>query len=303
MTQAWQVPVQEVLQQTPSAQAPEVHWLVPVQAPPRSRLGEHMLVVVSQNEPLAQFASAVHAVGEQTVEFMQLTPPGQAAVVAVPGTHAPLPSQAAGVVVSWLPVHDEVPVHGVAAAATAHLPAPSHVPVVPQVVVPAVQSLSALLPAGSMLQTPFVLPVFVPMQDWQVPVQSLSQQTLSAVEHTPLAQSEVAVHASPGFSLGLLPPAPPWLEPAAPPVPEPPVPPAPEPAAPPVPVSPEPPEPPVPEPAVPPDPVLPPCPPLPPAPLPAEPPLPPDPEPPVPVDTPPSGPVVGIATQVPAMHV
>ena len=155
-----------------------------------------------------QFVSAVHELGRQAVALMQVTPPGQADTVGVPGVQVPLPSQVAGVTVSWLPLHDELPVQGVLAAATAHFRLPSQEPVVPQVVVPGAQSLSALLPAGSGLQTPFALLVLVPMQDSQVPAQSLSQQTWSALEQTPDAQSEVAAQASPGFSLGL-PPVPP----------------------------------------------------------------------------------------------
>jgi len=125
-----------------------------------------------------QFPSAVQEVGRHAVPLlMQLTPPGHAEVVDDPGTQAPLPSQAAGVTVSWLPLHAEVPGQDVAAGVKAHLPLPSQEPVVPQGVVPTEQSLSALLPAGSGLQAPSVLPVFAPTHDWQVPAQSLSQQT------------------------------------------------------------------------------------------------------------------------------
>jgi hypothetical protein len=176
-TQASQVPLQALLQQTPSAQKPLVHWVLSLQAPPRSFLAVQVCVPRSQYEPLAQFASAVQEAGRQAVALMQVTPPGHADTVGVPGVQVPLPSQVAGVTVSWLPLHDELPVQGVLAAATAHFRLPSHEPVVPQVVVPGVQSLSALLPAGSGLQTPFALLVLVPTQDSQVPAQSLSQQT------------------------------------------------------------------------------------------------------------------------------
>jgi hypothetical protein len=151
LTQASQVPPQALLQQKPSAQNPLVHWLVPVQAPPLARFAVHIPVPVSQNEPLVQLASAVHVLGRQVVLLlMQTTPPGQGPVDAVPGTHVPAPSQAAGVVVSWLPVQEVDPVHGVVAGAKPHLPLPSQKPVAPQVVVPAEHSLSgsvlALIP-------------------------------------------------------------------------------------------------------------------------------------------------------------
>ena len=208
LVHASQAPLQAFVQQTPSAQEPPVHWVPAVHVPPTLRLAVQVRVPRSQNEPLVQFASIVHELGMQAVAFMQVTPPGQGDRVGVPGTHAPLPSQAAGVVVSWLPLHAEVPAHVVVAAATAHLRLPSHEPVVPQVVVPGAHSLSASLPAAIGLHTPFALPVFDPTQDSQVPAQSLSQQTRSTLEQTPLAQSTVPVQASPGFSLAL-PPMPP----------------------------------------------------------------------------------------------
>src|SRR6185312_10003588 len=100
---------------------------------------------------------------------MQATPPVHAAVVAVPGLQLPAPSQVAGVVVSWPPEQDDVPVQAVPAAASA------------QAAVPGEQSLSALLPPGRGLQTPLLPPVLLAMHDSQSPEQSLLQQTWSAL--------------------------------------------------------------------------------------------------------------------------
>lgn len=166
------------MQQTPSAQKPPVHWLLPAQVAPTAFLAAQVLLVRSQNDPEAQFTSAVQAEGKQVVPFMQATPPGQAAETGAPRVQFPVPSQLAGVVVSWLATHDDVPLHGVPAAASAQARLPLQKPVAAQTVAPNEQSLSALLPLGSAAQTPSVAPVFVPMQDSQVPVQSLSQQNV-----------------------------------------------------------------------------------------------------------------------------
>ena len=48
---------------------------------------------------------------------MQTTPPGQAPVAGVPAVQVPLPLQDAGVVVSWLPLQEVVPVQDVPAEA------------------------------------------------------------------------------------------------------------------------------------------------------------------------------------------
>jgi hypothetical protein len=47
-TQASHVPLQAFEQQTPSVQYPLVHWLVPLQLPPRSFLAVQVCVPVSQ---------------------------------------------------------------------------------------------------------------------------------------------------------------------------------------------------------------------------------------------------------------
>lgn len=166
-------------------------------------LGAQVLVVVSQKDPVAQFPSTVQAAGRQVIPSWQATPPGQAPVVAVPGLQVPEPSQLDGVVVSWPPAQAEVPGQVVPTAARAQAPFPSQKPVAPHAELLGVQSLSALLPFGSGAQMPSIPPVLLATQDSQVPVQSLLQQTWSALEQTPLAHWPVVVQAAPGTSFGL----------------------------------------------------------------------------------------------------
>jgi hypothetical protein len=203
ITQASQVPLQALVQQTPSAQNPPAHWALAVQVAPSARVGEQVLVVRSQNDPDAQLAVLVQAAGRQLVAFMQATPPGQAAVAAVPGVQTPAPLQLAGVTVSCEPAHDEVPVQARPAAASAQARFPSQKPVVPQVALLGAQSLSALFPLGSAVQTPLVPPLLLARQDSQTPAQSLSQQTWSTLEQTPAAHWVVDEQAAPGESFGL----------------------------------------------------------------------------------------------------
>jgi hypothetical protein len=94
------------------------------QAVPAGFFVAQVLLERSQYDPVAQFASAVQADGRQVVALMQATPPVHAAVVAVPGLQLPAPSQVAGVVVSWPPEQDDVPVQAVPAAASAQAPWP-----------------------------------------------------------------------------------------------------------------------------------------------------------------------------------
>ena len=88
------------MQQTPSAQKPPVHWLLPAQVAPTAFLDAQVLLVKSQNDPVAQFPSAVQAEGRQVVPFMQATPPGQVAETGASRAQFPTPSQLAVVVVS-----------------------------------------------------------------------------------------------------------------------------------------------------------------------------------------------------------
>jgi hypothetical protein len=191
------------VQQTPSAQNPPEHWALAVQVAPSARRGEQVLVVKSQNDPDAQLVVLVQAAGRQLVAFMQATPPEQGAVVAVPGVQAPAPLQLAGVTVSCAPEHDEVLVQATPDAASAQARFPLQNPVVPQVALPGTQSLSALLPLGSAVQTPLVPPLLLATHDSQMPAQSLSQQTWSALEQTPVAHWVVEEQAEPGESFGL----------------------------------------------------------------------------------------------------
>jgi hypothetical protein len=172
-----QVPPQALVQQTPSAQNPPAHWALAVQAVPRARVSEQVLLVRSQNDPDAQLAVLLQAAGRQLVAFRQATPPGQAAVVAVPGVQAPAPLQLAGVTVSCADAHDELPAQATPEAASAQARLPLQNPVVPQVAVLGAQSLSALFPLGSAVQTPSVPPLLPATQDSQIPAQSLLQHT------------------------------------------------------------------------------------------------------------------------------
>jgi hypothetical protein len=205
-TQASQVPAQPLLQQTPSTQNPVEHWLVPVQVAPFDCLGAQVPLVVLQYEPLVQFASAVQAVGRQEVLFMHTTPPGQAAVMAVPSTQLPAPSQAPALVVSWLPVHEDVPGQLVVAATNAHAPPPfpplwSQSPVRPQAVPLAAHSLSGSVLAATAAQVPLAPPVLLEMQASQVPAQPLLQQTPST--QNPLEHWLVAEQMTPFPCLGV----------------------------------------------------------------------------------------------------
>ena len=176
--QASHVPAQPLVQQTLSAQKPLLHWVPPEQPAPSARFGEQVCEVRSQNDPVAHALSVVHDEGKQAVPpLWHATPPGQGPVLGVPGTQAPAPSQVAGVTVSCPFEQEDEPGHEVELLASAHLRLPSQKPVVPQAVAPTAQSLSALVPLGSGLQTPFGLPVLLPTHDSQTPAQSLSQQT------------------------------------------------------------------------------------------------------------------------------
>jgi hypothetical protein len=208
LTQASQVPWQALVQQTPSAQCPPEHWLLPPHVAPVPPLGAQVLVAVLQKDPVAQFPSTVQADGRQVIESLQATPPEQAAVVAAPLLQLPAPSQLAGVVVSCPLKHIEVPGQLVATPARAQAPFPSQKPVVPQAEPLSVQSLSPLVPLGSLVQTPLVPLLLLARQDSQSPAQSTSQQTWSALEQTPLAHWLVAVQAAPGASFGLHVPVP-----------------------------------------------------------------------------------------------
>ena len=83
--QAWQLPVQAVLQQTPSAAKVLVHSLPPPAATPLAFLGRH--------EPPPQYCEARHC---PSLVHPTHAPPEQswgAQLTGSPGTQVPLPSQ------------------------------------------------------------------------------------------------------------------------------------------------------------------------------------------------------------------
>jgi hypothetical protein len=154
LLQAWQAPEQALEQQILEVPA---------------MLSTHL--PLAQSVPLVQAAPAAF--------FAPQTSPSQAAelsqVLLVPETQAPAPSQVLGVRVEPVQVEPQpVPL-----APYWHLPAPSHMPVVPQVVFAAVQILWPAWPAGTGRHCPSLCPfrVFVHAEQ---PLQSLLQQTPSA---------------------------------------------------------------------------------------------------------------------------
>jgi len=73
---------------------------LPEQAAPMDFLDAQVLLVRLQKDPVVQFPSPVQLAGKQLEVSMQVTPPGQAAVVGEPSLQFPTPSQLAGVLVS-----------------------------------------------------------------------------------------------------------------------------------------------------------------------------------------------------------
>ena len=61
--QALHAPPQPVLQQTPSTQLPEVHWVAPVQATPLPSFGAQLVPL--QKLPAEQLASEAHEEGHE----------------------------------------------------------------------------------------------------------------------------------------------------------------------------------------------------------------------------------------------
>jgi hypothetical protein len=87
--------------------------------------------------------------------------------------------------------------------ASVHAPAPSHVPVNPQVVVPPHWPAGAVWPAPMFAQVPAAFR----LQDWQVPQEAVEQQTPST--QLPLVHSLPATQTTPNAFFGLqLPPVP-----------------------------------------------------------------------------------------------
>jgi hypothetical protein len=190
--QAWQVPVQTALQQTPSAQKPLTHSvpsthaspfgalqrLDPLQTsdPAHSLSGSRFAAIVphvpSAPEP---FFAAVQALQSVLQTELQQTPSAQKPLV-----HSPL-------FVQLVPF-----------ASSEHAPVPLHDN-------PPKHSLSGSRPAPMLPQTPLTPePFFTAVQAWQVPVQTALQQTPSAQK--PLTHSVPSTHASPFGALHTLDP-------------------------------------------------------------------------------------------------
>ena len=141
--------MQALLQQRPSAQNPLSHSEAPPQAEPFPFVPPQMSPALAQT----------YRPQDVGVREMQL----------------PAPSQVLGVRVE--PVHMEP--QPVPLAPYWHLPAPSHRPVVPQVVFESVQVLWPTLPAGTERHCPSLCPLRAFVHAKQ-PLQSLLQQTPSA---------------------------------------------------------------------------------------------------------------------------
>ena len=141
MAHPWQVPVQALSQQKPSAQKPLRHWSVALHAVPWSALARQEPVLQWLLDD-AQSVSAPHVV-KHAVALAQIKPPGQGCVV--PAVQVPVPLH----VPSWVrmaPVHVAVP-HVVAVDACSHAPAPSHLPSLPHVELTAHCPVGAAIPA------------------------------------------------------------------------------------------------------------------------------------------------------------
>jgi hypothetical protein len=167
--QAWQVSVQAVPQQTPSAQNALAHWFGLVQAAPRARLARQMFW--SQKKPVWQLPSTVQLAPHDVP--MQVPPPGQ--VREAPAWQVPAPSQvlAANSVVPW----QRPAAHSVLAAYRRQPPVPLQVPSRWHMATGSWgQSLPGSSPAATIVQRPS-LPLA--LQRWQVPAQADSQQTPS----------------------------------------------------------------------------------------------------------------------------
>jgi hypothetical protein len=120
-----QLPEQAVLQQTPSAQKPDVHSLAKVQATPAIFLAAQRLVVALQYEVVGQSVSVAQAVRHPSTTS-QVALPQSCNVTAL---QAPFPSHA-DVGVKVEPLHEEV-AQTCAVPILRQAPAPSHVPSLP----------------------------------------------------------------------------------------------------------------------------------------------------------------------------
>ncbi len=167
--QALQAPVHAVLQQNPSAQKPEAHWLAAVQVPPLVFLATQ--AVPEQKSPAMQSVSAahvsLHAVAPQTS--------GEQVWVATAG-QAPAPLQLAASVAT--PLAQLAARHAVVAGATAQTPPAAQAPVFPQG--GALPQRLSLAPVVIAAQVPLVPPVLAAEQALHAPAHAVLQQNPSA---------------------------------------------------------------------------------------------------------------------------
>jgi ribonuclease E len=185
--QAVQAPVQAVLQQNPSTQAPVAHWLAAVQVPPVAFFG--VQVVPEQKSPAMQSVSAPQVV-------LQAVAPQTSGVqlVVVAAGQLPAPSQLAAATAT--PLAQLAARHDVVAGALAQAPPAAQAPVLPHGGA-ATQRASAV-PAVAAAQVPLAPPVLAAEQAVQAPVQAVLQQNpstqlpeahwLAAVQAAPLAR-------------------------------------------------------------------------------------------------------------------
>jgi hypothetical protein len=223
--QAWQAPVQAVLQQTPSTQVRVLPQAPPVagQACPATHPVQAWVEVL-QPRPLAQSVSTVHIV-RQAVPLQVNVPQG----LVVPAAQTPAPLHVPAVVimkVGAVPVQegaaqetaagavgqvsvplqvvtatDEALVAQEAARQTvseprfAQTPPAAQEPVLPQVIAAAAGQSVSDVPTATPVQVPAEP---VRLQAMQAPVQAVLQQTPSAQFGAVLSQSEVMLHIAPG---------------------------------------------------------------------------------------------------------
>jgi hypothetical protein len=134
----------------------------------------------SQSMPLSQTPGSVPRAGTKLSAGHAAPPPGQVSAT----SHAPAYAR-----------------HTVPAAYIWHAPAPSHMPLFPQLAAPAsLQSLSGSVPVVTGAQVPSVPPVFAAEHAMQVPVHAVLQQTPST--QLPFVHSALAEHVAPSACFG-----------------------------------------------------------------------------------------------------
>jgi hypothetical protein len=175
----WQVPAHAVRQQTPCAQMPVAHSLPSLHAPPGD---------LSPQDPLLHTEGETQSASDAHVALQTETPHVKGAQEVAAGvTHAPAPSHAEAPV-------NVVPLAGQVAAAQGvpcgyfWQPPASHMPFVPQLVVPWATHVpdGSGAPVATLVQRPIEV---ARAQERQVPPQAVAQ-------HTPCAQ-KVETHSLP----------------------------------------------------------------------------------------------------------